>query len=424
MKNTELSIFTFSGGSALHGGGDGLRRVYMGSKRESCGPVFRNNTMFFKYFNFLFRKVFGLLVLTLLVCISCETGGTKPGETKPTIILPPDASGYLVFAGGSPFQRPLYIASIYGEEPVRITNNPEEFPQGLIYEYKVKDGFKIFYSLGPSIDQPIDICDNYLFCYNLLTGENTIILHDDLSDSLFSFGLFEPAPPGLDFLAFIGYEEGRRLYLLDLTTGDSLLLTEIEGTVSELKWSPDGEYILARVYSHSSGAFLILDALTGELIRSISANHCRDPIWASNSRYLAYGCEVDANDLIEVVDIMSGELIAQINPTTDRYSPIIPSCWIGDSLILCYGEKYELGSHPINKNVYVFDIRNNQIQQITYMAGNETRPIIGPGPGDSLMVFQHSHSLMIKSIWDDDENCRTIVPGSYWASRPIWVGEK
>lgn len=270
-----------------------------------------------------------------------------------------------------------------------------------------------------------DLLSVDLFVADAETGEVIRKLVDTAADPHFTSLQFISSagswhPNGRQF-AFGAVREGQaELAIVDVEGGD--LVREIPfpalGEILNPSWSPDGRFLAFSATAGGHADLFIYDLEAGAL-RQITADSFADlqPAWSPDGRTIAFVTDRFSTDLatldagayqLALLDPASGRIDAQ--PTFDRGKSINPQ-WAPDSRKL-----YFLSDRTGITNVYVIDVADGRINQVTDLAGGVSG-ITALSP--ALSVPMDANRLAFSAYEDGSVDIHLVDAADVLAGSPV-----
>jgi dipeptidyl aminopeptidase/acylaminoacyl peptidase len=163
-----------------------------------------------------------------------------------------------------------------------------------------------------------------------------IVLHDLNTDSHFDLTLNSTDAqqpnsafsPDRKILAILSDEQGQfALYLLSIETGEKKLLLDLHRPMWDVKWSPDGKWIVVEVEMEASDrGIFVVDIESGKW-KQVSVNgrplNAEQPSWSPDSKFISFCAESAEWFDIGLYEVETGNVEWLTQSMGDDMSP----CW-------------------------------------------------------------------------------------------------
>ena len=180
---------------------------------------------------------------------------------------------------------------------------------------------------------------------------------------------------------------------------DKPRLIDIEGSASELHWSPDGKRLVAAVaptplidHYYMYRRIRIVDAASGKVVQQIENPGKIGTIdWSPDGRHLAFMSGEDINDPSDGLLMVADVATAEFWDASKDYEPdIIDLHWLSNTRIgFLAANSCRSESGSINANGGELDVtpHKNAVFHSLSAADNGTAALVGDNPNHSLEVF-------------------------------------
>jgi formylglycine-generating enzyme required for sulfatase activity len=225
-----------------------------------------------------------------------------------------------------------------------------------------------------------------LFGLNLSTGEIINVLPNNTFTS--QIGVETDG----NYIAYTMYDESScKIAIFNNITGKSMVIMESSNDIENLRWSPDGEYLIyfeLQALSDANGELFIMNTYTGISTRllpdlTIPVTHLS---FSPDSKYLILGVEKDQKYDIYTYDLHNNmaEKIAVLEGRPKNFQ------WSPDGEYILYEE--EIGNEDLKLSIINF--QNRETKTIAEMSGGSLDSFVGiwSPDGDTVAYFTQSNS--------------------------------
>lgn len=201
------------------------------------------------------------------------------------------------------------------------------------------------------------------------------------------------------------------VYVKDLTSGRTRVLSAAPGINIGAAYSPDGSKIALSRSSNGDSDIYVLDATTGKVLRRITRGGGIDvgPAWSPDGTRLAFSSERSGGSQIFVVDVAGGEPRRVSRQGSFNTDPV----WSPD------GNRLAFVGRDSGFDVFVVDVDGGRTRRITQNMGDNEDP--SWSPDGRYLVFSSTRSGR-SEIWlasaDGRHQAQVTEGGGY--TQPTW----
>ncbi len=189
-------------------------------------------------------------------------------------------------------------------------------------------------------------------------------------------------------------------------------------------WSPDGKQICLAAKAGSSDALHILDAETGEILRSLSfpLDGLYTPAWSPDGKWIAFvGIKGGASELY-----LTDPDGSRFDRLTDDFDDERDPAWSPDSRFIAFvsdrDSPIERGFHR-SYDLYVIDVETRDVATIVRVPGREKSPTWSPDGRKIIYSSDRSRSPELYLVDLDVSTCVALTSLIGGAESPSWSRE-
>ena len=199
------------------------------------------------------------------------------------------------------------------------------------------------------------------------------------------------------------------LAVVEVASGETMLLTDLRATVSHPVWSPDGMRIAFAADNAGNYEVMVVNANGSGLINATN-NPADDrwPTWSPDNTRLAFQSDRDGNTDIFTTNLESGELARlTTDPGIDR-APV----WSPDGMRIAFVTEREG-----NADVFVIDANGTNMVRLSSTPADDVDPVWSP---DGIYVAYAAGQSMLTVIDANGYGERALTPGGEAVANPAW----
>lgn len=178
------------------------------------------------------------------------------------------------------------------------------------------------------------------------------------------------------------YLHGGQLWELNMASRESRALTQVEGGLQNVKFSPDGKHVLfSRAVAienlHSTAKYKDLPKSDAYIYEQLDYRHW--DTWNEGKYHHVFYAQYDQGELSEPIDIMEGE---PYHTPQQPFGGAEDMIWSPDGKAILYVSKKKHGTAyalSTNTDIYRYDLASGQTSNLTEgMMGYDTNPNFSP----------------------------------------------